>query len=161
MAENIFASFDISGQGMSVQRMRLSAVAKNIANVNTTKDTHGGPYQRDVVVVRAIQGSPFEGELEDQIAMRRTSPEHAPNAKPGTYPPDYYVLQARTVKDSSPPRLVYDPEHPDADDDGYVKMPNINIVTEMVEMITAQRSFEANTGVVDSAKNLARYSLEI
>lgn len=161
MAENIFASFDISGQGMSVQRMRLSAVAKNIANLNTTKDTHGGPYQRDVVVVRAIQGSPFEGELQDQIAMRRTSPEHAPNAMPGTYPPNYDVLQARTVKDSSPPRLVYDPEHPDADDDGYVKMPNINIVTEMVEMITAQRSFEANTGVVDSAKNLARYSLEI
>ena len=161
MAENIFASFDISGQGMSVQRMRLSAVAKNIANLNTTKDTHGGPYQRDVVVVRAIQGSPFEGELQDQIAMRRTSPEHAPNAMPGTYPPNYDVLQARTVKDSSPPRLVYDPEHPDADDDGYVKMPNINIVTEMVEMMNASRSYQNNVEVVNTAKELLMRTLDV
>jgi flagellar basal-body rod protein FlgC len=161
MAENLFASFDISGQGMTVQRMRLSSVAKNIANVNTTKDVNGEPYQREVVVVRAIPGSPFEDELEDQIEMKRTSKDHAPNAYPGTYPPDYSVLKAKTAKDNSPPRLVFDPNHPDADDDGYVKMPNINIVTEMVEMITAQRGFEANTGVVESVKNVARYSLEI
>lgn len=161
MAENIFAAFDISGQGMSVQRMRLSSVAKNIANVNTTKGIDGKPYQREVVVVREIKGSPFEAELDRQIAISRTDNSHAPNAKPGTYPPDYSVLKARTARDNSPPRLAYDPHHPDADENGYVKMPNINVVTEMVEMISSQRSFEANTGVVDAAKNLARYSLEI
>lgn len=161
MAENIFASFAISGQGMSVQRMRLSAVANNIANANTTKGPDGMPYQREVVVVRGKAGVPFDDELDAQITLSKTNPDHAPNIHPGTYPPDYSVLQARTVKDNAAPRLVYDPSHPDADENGYVKMPNINIVTEMVEMISAQRAFEANTGVIDSAKNIARNSLEI
>ena len=161
MAENLFASFDISGQGMSVQRMRLSATARNIANANTTKGPLGKPYQREVVAVRAIPGSPFEEEWSTQIALNRTNSEHAPNAQPGTYPPDYSVLKAMTVTDNAPPRMVYDPSHPDADEKGYVMMPNINIVTEMVEMISAQRAFEANTGVIDSAKNMARDSLDI
>lgn len=161
MAENIFSSFDISGQGMSVQRMRLSATAKNIANINTTKSIDGEPYKREVVVVRAIHGSPFDEEMQYMISMDKSSPDHAPAAKKGKYPPDYSVLKAKTATDNSAPRIVYDPHHPDADDNGYVKMPNINIVTEMVEMISAQRAFEANTGVVDSAKNIARNSLEI
>ena len=87
--------------------------------------------------------------------------EHAPTAQPGTYPPDYSVLKAKSARDNTPPRLVYDPSHPDADENGYVRMPNINIVTEMVEMISAQRSFEANSQVIESAKNVARDSLEI
>lgn len=161
MAENIFASFAISGQGMSVQRMRLSAVANNIANANTTKGVDGKAYQREVVVVREIPGSPFEEEVQRQISMNRTSADHAPNAKQGTYPPDYSVLKARSAKDNSAARLVYDPSHPDADKQGYVHYPNVNVVTEMVEMISAQRSFEANTGVVTAAKNIARNSLEI
>ena len=161
MAENIFASFAISGQGMSVQRMRLSSVANNIANANTTKGPLGEPYQREVVVVRAIPGSPFDSELDNQLKLAKTEKEHAPNATLGTYPPDYGVLKALTAKDNTPPRMVYDPSHPDADETGYVKYPNINIVTEMVEMISAQRSFEANTGVIDSAKNIARDSLDI
>lgn len=161
MAENIFATFAISGQGMTVQRMRLSATANNIANANTTKGIDGKPYQREVVVVREIPGSPFEEELDSQIELKKTNSEHAPNAKQGTYPPNYSVLNARTAKDNTPPRLVYDPSHPDADEKGYVNMPNVNIVTEMVEMISAQRAFEANTGVINSAKNLARNSLDI
>jgi flagellar basal-body rod protein FlgC len=161
MAENIFASFDISGQGMSVQRMRLSATARNIANANTTNGPDGQPYQREVVIVRAIPGSPFVDEFDQQIEMARTSREHAPNAVPNVYPPDWSVLKAKTARDNSLPRLVYDPSHPDANENGYVKMPNINVVTEMVEMISAQRAFEANTGVIDSAKNIARESLEI
>ncbi|HPU23170.1 MAG TPA: flagellar basal body rod protein FlgC [Candidatus Kapabacteria bacterium] len=161
MPENIFASFAISGQGMSVQRMRLSAVANNIANANTTKGVDGKPYKREVVVVRAIPGSPFEEKVHQQIELKRTSPDHAPNARMGTYPPDYSVLKARTARDNSPDRLVYDPTHPDADEQGYVHYPNVNIVTEMVEMISAQRGFEANTGVITAAKNVARNSLEI
>jgi len=161
MAENIFSSFNISGQGMSVQRMRLSAVAKNIANANTTKGPDGQPYQREVVIVRAMHKSPFENELENQIRLDRTDNTHSMNASQGTYPPDYRVLSAKTARDNTPPRIVYDPSHPDADEKGYVKMPNINIVTEMVEMISAQRAFQANTGVIDAAKNIARDSLEI
>ncbi len=161
MAENIFSSFDISGQGMSLQRMRLSAVAKNIANANTTKGPDGKPYQREVVIARAIPGSPFEDEYENQIALNTSNQFHGTNSNLGEYPPDYSVLNAKTAKDNSEPRLVYDPSHPDANEEGYVEMPNINIVTEMVEMISAQRSFEANSGVVEAAKNVARYSLEI
>ena len=161
MAENIFASFDISGQGMTVQRMRLSATARNIANVNTTNYIDGRPYQREVVVVRAIPDSPFDQKIEETIRMKSTSPSHAPTAKRGTYPPNYDVLKARTSYDLSPPRLVYDPNHPEADGNGYVKFPNINVVTEMVEMISAQRSFEANTSVIEAAKNIAKNSLEI
>lgn len=161
MPENIFSTFSISGQGMSIQRQRLAAVAKNIANANTTKTSDGGPYQREVVVVRAIKGSPFDHELHRTIAMSKTDPDHAPTGKLESYPPDYSVLKAKTAKDNSPARLVYDPNHPEADESGYVKMPNINIVTEMVEMISAQRSFEANAGVIESAKNIARESLEI
>lgn len=161
MAENLFATFAISGQGMSVQRMRLSAVANNIANANTTVGPDGKPYQREVVVVRAIPKSPFEEQLEDQIVLSRTDDAHSSNAMLGTYPPDYSVLKAKTAKDNSPDRMVYDPSHPDADENGYVHFPNVNIVTEMVEMISAQRAFEANTTVIESAKNAARDSLDI
>lgn len=75
--------------------------------------------------------------------------------------PDDQILKAQVARDNSPPRMVYDPSHPNANADGYVQMPNVNIVTEMVEMISAQRAFEANTGVITAAKNIARDSLEI
>lgn len=161
MAENIFSTFAISGQGMSVQRRRLSAVANNIANANTTKSVDGKPYKREVVLVKEIPGSPFQDELHNQISLSRTNEAHSPNADESVYPPNNSVLDVRSAKDNSPPRLVYDPSHPDANNEGYVEMPDINIVTEMVEMISAQRAFEANTQVVSSAKNFARYSLEI
>jgi flagellar basal-body rod protein FlgC len=161
MAENIFSSFAVSGQGMSVQRQRLSAVANNIANANTTKGLDGKPYQREVIVVRGKHLSQFENEFNNQIEMVKTSGEHAPNAKMGGFGNNGNVVSAQLAKDSTPPRMVYDPSHPDANDEGYVEMPNINIVTEMVEMISAQRAFEANTSVVESAKTIARDSLEI
>jgi flagellar basal-body rod protein FlgC len=161
MAENIFSSFDISGQGMMVQRQRLSSTARNIANVNTTKSEDGLPYRREVVAVREIPGSPFNTELKKLISMDRTSSNHAPTANQSNYPPDYSVLKSKVARDNTPPRLVYDPYHPDSDENGYVAMPNINVVTEMVEMISAQRAFEANTQVVESGKNIANNSLKI
>lgn len=161
MAENLFSSFNISGQGLSVQRMRLSAVAKNIANANTTRGENGKPYEREVVVVRAIPQSPFGQELDTRIKLIRTEGAHAPNAEPYSYPGDYNVLKAKTARDNTPARLVHDPSHPDADENGYVRYPNVNIVTEMVEMISAQRGFEAGTNVIESAKNIARDSFDI
>ncbi len=161
MPENIFATFDISGQGMSVQRMRLNAVARNIANANTTNGPGGEPYQREVVRVTATQGGGFGRELANTLELNRTAESHAysTSLKPGES--KNIVLGAETVKDGMPPRMVYDPHHPDANEDGYVMMPDINIVTEMVEMISAQRAFQANVGVIDSAKNIARFSFEI
>ncbi|TNE34150.1 flagellar basal body rod protein FlgC [bacterium] len=161
MSENIFSSFNISGQGMSVQRLRLSAVARNIANANTTKAEDGLPYKREVVVVRDIKDSPFEKSMNATLQLDKTDSNHSGVAMNNGFEEEDQVLNARTVKDNSAPRMVYDPNHPDANKDGYVEMPNINIVTEMVEMISAQRAFQANAQVVDAAKNLARYSLDI
>lgn len=155
MAENIFSTFSISGQGMTVQRMKLSATAKNIANANTTKGVDGKPYQREVVVVRAINQSPFEDQMQEQIGLQSA------NIRSGMDRESSQVIQANVIHDNAPERIVHDPSHPDADAEGYVHYPNINIVTEMVEMITAQRAFEANTTIIEAAKNIARNSLEI
>ena len=161
MTENLFSSFDISGQGMSVQRLRLSAVARNIANVNTTRGIDGQPYQREVVVVRDIKNSPFQKQVKAQLELMKTNESHTFSANANGLAPKAEVLNARVVRDNAGPRLEYNPGHPDADLNGYVKMPNINVVTEMVEMIAAQRAFQANGSVVDAAKNIARYSLDI
>ncbi len=159
--ENIFSTFAISGQGLSVQRQRLSAVANNIANVNTTKGADGKPYQREVVIARANPQSAFDRALQSQITLGNTSGMHAPNTQMNYNDPNATAVTAVTAHDNSAARKVYDPAHPDADGDGYVSMPNVNIVTEMVEMIGAQRAFEANTGVIASVKNIAKDSLDI
>lgn len=161
MAENIFTSFGISGQGLSVQRMRLSATAKNIANANTTRGADGQVYKREIVVARAKNDSFFEHELQQQIILTGTNDTHGGNTGFSDKPKDVKAVDAFTTTDSSPARKIYDPSHPDADGDGYVEMPNVNIVTEMVEMISAQRAFEANTSVFGAAKNIAKESLEI
>ena len=161
MAENIFSTINIAGQGMSVQRKRLSAVANNIANANTTRGLDGNPYQREVVVSQNNKRKQFATELDDQINLSRTSKSHAPNTRIKLTDLEKNSVVAVTTTDGKPARLVYDPSHPDANEEGYVHYPDINIVTEMVDMITAQRGFEANTQLVNSAKNLARYSMEI
>jgi flagellar basal-body rod protein FlgC len=159
--ENIFSSFNISSQGLGIQRQRLAAVAKNIANANTTHDADGKVYKREVVVVRGRKATAFERQMENEISMIGTSGMHAGNGSLNSADANKPVVLGNTVKDNSAPRTIFDPAHPDANQEGYVEMPNVNIVTEMVEMISAQRAFEANTSVVTSAKNVARDSLEI
>lgn len=161
MSENIFATFDISGQGMSVQRMRLNAVARNIANANTTNGPDGQPFQREVVKVTSTGKRNFNNELKNSLNLTMTDDNLTGSASIRPEVQDNATLEAVTVKDGMPPRMVYDPHHPDANEDGYVQMPDINIVTEMVEMISAQRAFQANASVIDSAKNIARFSFEI
>lgn len=158
---NILSAFDISSQGMAVQRMRLSATAKNIANVNTTKDADGGAYRREIVRVEAVPQSQFAIELTNTIGLDGSTDGHSSVANGMSDNAGSNVVRAEISKDSSPGRLVYDPAHPDANEEGYVTMPDINIVTEMVEMISAQRAFEANTNVIEAAKNIARDSIEI
>ncbi len=162
MAENLFNTFKISGLGMSVQRMRLSAVADNIANANTTKAENGKAYQRKVVLVRGTKQSQFQNELSHQLGLKAdNSNGHLPSALDQGQTASADPIKANIGRDNSEPRLVYDPSHPDANDEGYVEMPNVNVVSEMVEMISAQRAFEANTQVVGAAKNIARDALDI
>ena len=130
---NLFTAFNISASGMSAQRARINATASNIANIQTTRTEEGGPYRRmDPVFTTVKAGEDVYGVKVEEVA-----------------------------RDDAPPNQVYDPGHPDANEQGYVAMPNINLVEEMVNMITAQRAYEANTSVIDTTKKMARSALGI
>jgi flagellar basal-body rod protein FlgC len=131
----------ISASGLTAERLRLDLIANNLANINTTRTPRGGPYRRQVPV--------FAEKLREALGQ---SPDQAPGRG---------VEVAAIVEDNTPPRLVYDPSHPDADPDGYVALPNINIVNEMVDMITATRAYEANVTVLNAAKAMTMKALEI
>ncbi len=160
--ENIFSIFHIAGQGLAVQRLRLKTVAKNIANAEVTKTQSGGPYRREVVIVRAIEPKPFIEHLKTQIALHTSQRNHFTDFWSQQQDQQAMTtLRARIAKDATPPRMVYAPTHPDANAEGYVAFPNVNVVTEMVEMIAAERGFEANTAVISATKNIARDAIEI
>lgn len=134
----LLPGLSISGSALSAQKLRLDIIGNNIANINTTRTTEGGPYQRLMPV--------FEERL--QKAM-------------GTDFKGNGVKVSSIVKDASSPRLEYNPEHPDADEEGFVALPNINMVDEMVDMITATRAYEANVTAFNTAKTMALKALEI
>ncbi len=142
---SLLSAMNISASGLTANRLWLDTIASNIANANTTRTPEGGPYRRqDVVMVPRGQAG-FSQFLGD-----------AGNTSLGQG-----VEVAGIVKDASAPRLVYNPDSPDANANGYVAMPNINVVTEMVNMVAAQRAYEANVTVMDAAKSMAIKSLEI
>lgn len=159
--DTLLTSLDIVSQGMAVQRQRLNAIANNMANVNTTKDVDGEPYKRQIVLVRAKKNDAFSKAFEQQIQLASTDASHAPNASLPNQFNDKRVVRSLETKDPSPPRMIYDPSHPDANEEGYVAMPNVNVVTEMVDMIIAQRAFQANTTIFTSAKNMARNAIDM
>ena len=161
MGGNLFEIFRISSEGLLLQRQRLTSIAKNIANANTTGTENGEPYRREIVIARAKEDdSAFHREINNYLTPLKILKEQIPS-EVGQKIPETQYLDIEIKKDMSEGRLVYDPSHPDADENGYVRYPNVNVVTEMVEMITAQRAFEANVSVIESAKNVARDSLDI
>jgi len=138
---------DISASGMTAQRLRLDVISNNIANANTTRTNEGGPYQRERVI--------FQENNKKQFREFLSNSRYFSNSKPAG------VKVVSIEKDTSPFKILYDPTHPDADADGYVRLPNVNIVTEMVDMISALRSYEANTTAINSAKSILSKALEI
>jgi len=144
----LFSSFEISGSGLSAERLRMDVIANNIANANTTRTAEGGPYRRLRVVF-----TPRQNEKPFMLPVAG-SEEAKPQLGQG-------VRVTGVLPDQSPAKQVYDPGHPDADANGYVYLPNINIVNEMVDMITASRAYEANVAAVNSAKSMALKALEI
>ncbi len=139
-------SMQISASGMTVQRLRMDIIAQNIANMNTTRTANGGPYRRRLVTVQEnIESKPFTQFLSDSI-----------NAFSGQG-----IKATRIVEDPTPFKTIYDPGHPDADERGYVQMPNVDNLKEMVDMISATRSFEANVTAFNAAKSMAIKGLEI
>lgn len=161
--DRLFSGFTLSGSGLSAQRKRMNAIASNIANAETTRTAEGGPYRRKVVTLTANEAQGFASSLDSAFGLVRTEGAHL---SPGTFglPGGETAAPAVTAREEEDPAefiTVHDPGHPDADADGYVKMPNVNIVTEMVDMMSASRAYEANVVAITAAKNMAKDSLEI
>lgn len=142
---SLFSTLRISASGLTANRLWLDTIASNIANANTTRTAEGGPYRRQDVTMSPLGQAGFSQFLGSASST----------------PAGQGVEVAGIVSDTGAPRMVYNPNHPDADANGYVAMPNINIVTEMVNMVAAQRAYEANVTVMGAAKSMAIKSLEI
>lgn len=127
----------ISASGLAAEQLRVELIAGNLANVHTTRAADGGPYRRRVAVFAEKLGGAREGFRGRGVEVRAI------------------------MADNGPPQLVYDPAHPDADARGYVAYPNINVVNEMVDLLTATRAYEANVTVLNAAKTMALKALEI
>lgn len=141
----IFSAMDISASGMTAQRTRLDVISQNIANVNSTRDADGNPYNRKTVVFQEKGYVSFNETLYNAIGQVGNG-----------------VKIVSIVEDTDTEgRLVYDPSHPDADENGYVLYPNVNTVTEMTNMIDASRSYEANVTAFNAIKNMHLKALEI
>jgi flagellar basal-body rod protein FlgC len=162
--KNIFSAFNISASGMSAQRQRMNVIAENMANAETTKTAEGGPYQRKVVRFEAGAEQQFSQRLaQERIRISQTNASHLPGtarriSRTRDIDPGVRATEGIANDDF---KLVYEPGHPDADENGYVKLPNINVVTEMVDMMAASRAFEANTTAINAIKQMAKASLEI
>lgn len=137
-----FLGFDSIASGLTAQRLRMDVIAGNIANVNTTRTAEGGPYRKKSVV--------FQEKLNECIAL----PFDTGSASSG-------VKVAGIVESEEPPLLVYQPDHPDANEEGYVAMPNVNMVYEMTDMISASRAYEANLMTMNMASTMFSNTLDI
>lgn len=161
----IFGIFDVSSSGLSAQRKKLNAVAENIANVETTRTPEGGPYRRKQVVFSedSSNGSFLESLNSARMRIARTDNRHFPNAEASTSVQNQIpAVEAEELQiEPEAFKMIYDPTHPDADENGYVAMPDINIIAEMVEMMTASRAYEANISVTRAAKGMFKEALNI
>ncbi|MCX6151020.1 MAG: flagellar basal body rod protein FlgC [Ignavibacteriales bacterium] len=157
-----FNGFNISAKGMSIQRKKMDLVAENIANMDTTKAENGKPYQRKFLIVNSENKLPGIELNKNSIQLRTTDIEHI-RQEVVLVPENNSDLQinGKEIEDSSTGSQVFMPEHPDANEKGYVTMPNVNIITEMVDMIAASRGYESNLTAFNASKQMAKDSLEI
>ena len=149
---SFFNSMDISATGLTLQRLRMDIISQNIANVDTTRTEDGGPYKRKTVLVQEKQNTKsFADYLSDKV-----NPAAAGSTSIGSG-----VKAVKIVEDETEGTKVYDPTHPDADAEGYVTKPNVNTVTEMVNMISANRSYEANITALNTTIDMINKALSI
>jgi flagellar basal-body rod protein FlgC len=137
-------AFNISASGLSAERLRINVISSNIANINVTRTKEGGPYKRKDVLFEAVplEKKSFDDNLKEAENLEK-------------------VKVTNIVEDKRPPIMKYDPSHPDADENGYVAYPNINIMEEMVNLINASRSYEANVTTMKASKDMAMKAIEI
>ena len=138
---DFLTAMDISASALTAQRLRMAVIANNMANIHSSRTTQGGPYQRKQVVFAALPITEATAASFDQALQE--------------------VRVVGVVEDMREPKKVYDPGHPDADPQGIVLMPNINLIEEMVDLLLASRAYEANVTVINAAKSMAQKALEI
>ena len=138
---DFMTSFKICGSGLAAQRAKMDVITSNITNVNTTRTAEGGPYKKKTIALtaEAVEGN-FDSAIKDAIKS---------------------VKIESVTEDPNGVKMTYDPAHPDADANGYVAMPNVNIMTEMADMIMASRAYEACVTALDATKNMTLKTLEI
>ena len=141
---SLFNSMDASSSGLTAQRLRMDLISNNIANVNTTETEDGGPYRKQEPVFK----TKFKEELNKAGGFRSEQEVNGVKVKD-------------VVESDEPPKLEYNPEHPQANEDGYVEKPNVNIVEEMTNMISATRAYEANVTALDSSKDMYNSAIQI
>jgi flagellar basal-body rod protein FlgC len=142
---DFFSAMNVSASALSAERTRMNLISSNLANANATRTPEGGPYKRkDAVFAATPVESRFARALDGAAGKEIRQVE----------------IQ-QLIEDQSPPRMQYDPGHPDANPQGYVAMPNVNIIEEMADMISATRTYEANVTAVQAAKSMALKTLEI
>ena len=145
----MFTAFDISASGLTAQPYTLDIISQNVANANTTRTQNGDPYVRKVVYFeeKGVRGSDTFSHVLNSVSKNYAGKG---------------VKVAKVLEDKvTPQNMVYDPSHPDADENGYVMYPNVNIITEMTNLIDASRSYEANATAFDAAKSMAQQGLQI
>jgi flagellar basal-body rod protein FlgC len=160
---NFLNSFDISGYGLSAQRVRVNTISSNIANAQTTRTEEGGPYRRKEVLFKAIN---FNDVYNDMLNKESNSLGYSDPLDEGEFgkqanPAIMSVIVDKVVRDDSKPQMKYEPNHPDADANGYVAYPNINPVVEMADLVEATRSYQANVAAFQSAKDMANSAISL
>ncbi|MBN2897913.1 MAG: flagellar basal body rod protein FlgC [Clostridia bacterium] len=143
---SFFNSFNISATGLTAERLRMDIISKNIANTNTTRTSAGTPYRRQIPIFKEMEGNSFSDVFEQAMGNKV-----AGNG----------VEVVAIKEDMSDFKREYNPSHPDADEDGYVLLPNVDVVTEMINLISASRAYEANVTVMNGTKSMAMKALAI
>jgi flagellar basal-body rod protein FlgC len=167
LGSGIFSGLAISASGMRAQRIRQNTISSNLANAETSRTAEGGPYRRQFVVFNAASDQNDVRILNKKVALRGTQNSTRHMAiPPWNFPRDERffgngVDVAEIREDTRPPRLVHEPSHPDADENGYVAMPNVNVIEEMTDMIAATRAYEANVTAFNASKNMYLQALQI
>jgi flagellar basal-body rod protein FlgC len=149
MADSFYSSIEISATGLSAERLAMDVIANNLANVNTTRTPEGGAFKRQLVVF---------AQKQSETANASFNPLDTTN-DPGKSRDG--VEAVGIMSDPGPDRMVYDPTHPDADANGYVHMPNIDVVKEMVDMISASRAYQANVTAIQESRSMGNAALNL
>ncbi|MEA1976201.1 MAG: flagellar basal body rod protein FlgC [Bacillota bacterium] len=142
---SLFNSIDISATGLTAERLRMDIISENIANAETTRTASGGPYRRKIPIYKELESNDFSSVFSEALGNNKGN-----------------GVEVVGIKDDMSPFIrKFEPEHPDANEDGYVLLPNVNVVSEMINMVSASKAYEANVTAMNSTKSMMMKALEI